>query len=193
MKADFGTYHHTTPRQSEQLREYAERAFSKLLLRLLPSGAKLKILDAGCGLGFLTYVAASCFPKAEIVGLDLFKHDSVSGLSMDRAAQNMKALGIDSRTSFFQHDLTKPMKSNARYDLALSNLVFHNMGKKRFSAYDTVFKALKPKGYFVIADLFPHNKTEMNYFLGRSNLIEEIEGSPLGVRSYKIKVLKKIN
>jgi hypothetical protein len=48
-----------------------------------------------------------------------------------------------------------------QYDLAVSNLVFHNMEKKRFKAYGTVFDALKPKGYFVIGDLFPHGKADM--------------------------------
>jgi len=48
--------------------------------------------------------------------------------------------------------LTKPMESDVRFDLALSDLVFHNMGKKRFKAYGAVFDALKPRGYFVIGD-----------------------------------------
>src|SRR4029077_12499078 len=50
---DFGTYHHSTPKESKAIRERAEKAFSKLLRPLYPSGAPLRILDAGCGLGFL--------------------------------------------------------------------------------------------------------------------------------------------
>ena len=132
VDVDFGTYHHSTPNESNDIRERAEKAFSKLLRPLYPSGAPLRILDAGCGLGFLTYVAAKYFPKASITGVDLFKHGSISEISMDKAANNMRSLGIDSRTSFLKHDLTTPMKSDAQYDLAVSNLVFHNMGKKRF-------------------------------------------------------------
>ncbi len=52
---DFGTYHHSTPEESKHIRECAEKAFSKLLRSLYSSRAALKILDAGCGLGFLTY------------------------------------------------------------------------------------------------------------------------------------------
>jgi len=66
---DFGTYHHSTPEESKRIRQSAEKAFSKLLRPLYPSRAALKILDAGCGLGFLTYVAAECFPKARIAFL----------------------------------------------------------------------------------------------------------------------------
>jgi hypothetical protein len=38
------------------------------------------------------------------------------------------------------------------------------MGKNRFKAYGTVFDALKPRGYFVIGDLFPHGKADMDCF-----------------------------
>lgn len=44
------------------------------------------------GLGFLTYVAAKCFPKARITGVDLFSHGSISGISMEKAGDNMKSL-----------------------------------------------------------------------------------------------------
>jgi len=162
---DFGTYHYSTANESNDIRKRAEKAFSKLLRSLYPSGAPLRILDAGCGLGFLTYVAATSFPKARITGVDLFSatapsssssgHGSLSGISMEKAANNMRSLGIDSRTSFLKHDLTRPMESDPQYDLAVSNLVFHNMGKSRFKAYGTVFDALKPRGLFVIGGLVP--------------------------------------
>jgi cyclopropane fatty-acyl-phospholipid synthase-like methyltransferase len=188
---DFGTYHHSTSEESKRIRESAEKAFSKLLRPLYPSGATLRILDAGCGLGFLTYLAAKRFPKATIMGVDLFRHGSVSALSIDRAMHNIKTLGIDSRTSFLKHDLTKPLKSDVPYDLAISNLVFHNMGKKRFKAYDTVFDALKPRGYFVIGDLFQHAKADMDYFRERSTLIDELDQGGSGRWQYQIKVLRK--
>jgi cyclopropane fatty-acyl-phospholipid synthase-like methyltransferase len=188
---DFGTYHHSTPEESKRLREHAEKAFSKLLRPLYPSRVPLRILDAGCGLGFLTYASARCFPNASITGVDLFRHGSVSELSIDKAVKNMESLGIDSRTSFLQHDLTKPLKSDVRYDLAVSNLVFHNMGKKRFKAYGTVFDALKSRGYFVIGDLFPHGKADMGYFCERSQLIAELHQGSYGRWEYEIKVLRK--
>lgn len=190
-EVDFGTYHHSTPEESQQIREDATRAFSKLLRPLYPSGATLRILDAGCGLGFLTYVVARRFPQARVTGVDLFRDGSVSELSIDKAMENMKSLGIDSRTWFLTHDLTKPLKSDVQYDLAVSNLVFHNMGKKRFKAYETVFDALKPKGYFVIGDLFPHSKADMDYFRKRSTLMNELDQGGSGRWHYQIKVLRK--
>jgi methylase of polypeptide subunit release factors len=120
---DFGTYHHSTPEERKDIRECAERASYKLLRSLYPSRAALRILDAGCGLGFLTYVTAKCFPKSTITGVDLFRRGSMSEFSMDKAVENVKSLGIDSRTSFLKHDLTKPFKLDVPYDLAVSNLV----------------------------------------------------------------------
>ncbi len=191
VDVDFGMYHHTTLEQSKQIREYAEKTFSALLRPLYPARAALRILDAGCGLGFLTYVAAKLFPKASVTDVDLFRRGSMSELSIDKAVKNMKSLGIDSRTSFVKHDLTRPLKSDLRYDLVLSNLVFHNMGWKRFVAYGTVFDALKPKGYFVIADLFPHGKMDTDYFRERSTLINELDQGGSGRWRYQIKVLRK--
>lgn len=191
MHVDFGTYHHSTPKESKDLRKRAEKAFSKLLRALYPSRAPLRILDAGCGLGFLMYVAASCFPKANLTGVDVFRHGSISDISVDKAANNMRSLGIDSRTSFLKHDLTKPIESGVQYDLAVSNLVFHNLGKKRFKAYETVFDVLKPAGFFVIGDSFPHAKADMNYFSQHSTVIKELDQSSSGPWAYKIEVLKK--
>jgi trans-aconitate methyltransferase len=189
-EVDFGTYHHSTPQESNEIRRHAEMSFSKLLQGLYPSDASLRILDAGCGLGFLMSVAAKCFPKALITGVDLFRHGSISGMSVDKAAKNMKCLGMGSRTSFLKHDLTKPMESEAPYDLVLSNLVFHNMGKKRFKGYATVFDALKPGTFFVIGDLFPDDKADLDYFREHSVLINESNESGSGPWNYKIRVLR---
>jgi len=190
---DFGTYHHSTPEESNDIRERAEKAFAELLRSLYRSGAPLRILDAGCGVGFLTSVAAKCFPKAHITGVDLFRHGSMPGISMEKAARNMRCLGIDSRTSFLKHDLTKAMEPEAPYDLTVSNLVFHNLGKKRFKAYETVLEALRLGGLFVIGDLFPHEKADMDYFRECWTLIKELEEGGSGPWVYKIKVLQKVN
>jgi hypothetical protein len=115
----------------------------------------------------------------------------VTQLSLDKVVKNMKSLGIESRASFRRHDLTKPLKSELQYDLAVSNLVFHNMGKKRFNAYGTVFDALKPKGYLVIGDLFPHDKADMDFFSEHSTLVSELAQGGSGRWDYKILVLRK--
>jgi len=144
------------------------------------------------------YVAAKCFPKARITGIDLFKRGSISEISIQKAADNMRSLGIESRTSFLTREAAtspgskpKPMEPVRDYDLAISNLVFHNLGKKRFEAYGTVFGALKRRGYFVLGDLFPYGKSDTDYFRERSTLITESEESGSGPWAYKTMVLRK--
>lgn len=137
------------------------------------------------------YVVAKCFPKARITGVDLFRRGSMQKISMHTAENNMKSLGIAGRTSFLKHDLTKPMKSDAHYDLVVSNLVFHNMRKRRFNAYTSVFDVLKHGGFFVIGDLFPHDKADMDYLRERSTLARELDQNGSGPWAYKIKVLRK--
>ena len=190
-EVDFGTYHHSTPQESNEIRQRAERSFSTLVQGLYPSDASLRILDAGCGLGFLMSVAAKCFPKAHVTGVDLFTHGSISGMSMDKAAKNMTSLGIGARTSFLRHDLTKPLESEAAYDLVLSNLVFHNMGRKRWNGYATVFNVLKPGAFFVIGDLFTDDKADLDYFREHAVLISESDESGSGAWKYKIRVLRR--
>lgn len=97
VDVDFGTYHHSTPTESNEIRERIEKAFAKVLPSFYPSGAALLVLDAGCGLGFLTYVAAKCYPEARVTGVDLFRHGSISGISMEKAANNMRSLGVPAR------------------------------------------------------------------------------------------------
>ncbi len=163
MDTDFGTYHHSTPAESMKLRERAENEFSSLLLTLNERDSSLRILDAGCGLGFLCYVAARLFPFAMIVGVDVFGHGSLLGSSIERAKENMRKLGIGNRVSFLQHDLLKPLNQIEKFDVAISNLVFHNLGSGRFSAYENVFSALKTGGYFIVGDLFPHLDADLEY------------------------------
>lgn len=188
---DFGTYHHTTSEESIAFRKHAQEAFSKLLRPLYPASASLQILDAGCGLGFLISVAAQCFPNARVTGVDLFRHASIAGMSMRKAMRNMELLGIQSRTDFRKHDLAHPLDAGRCFDLVLSNVVFHNLGKKRFKAYQTIFDALKPGGYFVIGDLFPNDDADMDSFLQHAKLVQEIDESGSTSWPYKIKVLRR--
>ena len=188
---DFGTYHHSTPEESNDIRAQAEKAFSRLMKPLYPSKAPLRILDAGCGLGFLVYVAAKCFSEAQVTGIDLFRHGSLARMSIKKAEENMKSLGMNSKTSFLKHDLTKPLKSDAEYDLVVSNLVFHNLGKDSFNAYGHVFHALKPGGYFVLGDVSRNDKADIDYFQEHSTLVKELDLGDSRGWSYTIRVVRK--
>ncbi len=191
LDVDFGTYHHTTPEESRETRKKVEDAFTSIFASLYPPDSVLEILDAGCGLGFLSYVAARHFKHSKVTGIDIFDHESLSEASIGRARENMKSLGLNQSVTFVEHDLTKPTKPEGRYDLIISSLVFHNLGKKRFGAYENVFSALKRGGYFVIGDLFPNEGADIRHLTLHSTVVREIEGEGSGRWKYKIKVLRK--
>ncbi|EQD62020.1 methyltransferase small domain protein, partial [mine drainage metagenome] len=131
---------------------------------MLPASSRLKILDAGCGLGFMSYLAAKCFPNAAITGVDTFEDESLIDSSLEKATQNMRVLNLGDRVHFRKHDLREPLDPETIFDLAVSNLVFHNLGKERFLAYSNILDRVVSGGYFVIADLFPSQSADLKYF-----------------------------
>ena len=191
MEIDFGTYHHSTPEESSNMRSRVETAFSELFTSVYSPESEISILDAGCGLGFLASVAARNFPNSRITGVDVFGHGSLSDASLEKANANMKALNLETRVQLLKHDLRKPLGSNVIYDLAISNLVFHNLGKKRFLAYENVFNALKDGGYFILGDLFPSLKVDLEFFNGRCNEVDEKISEGSGKWAYRILVMQK--
>lgn len=188
---DFGTYHHSTREESEKVRTLVEKEVTSLLTKLFPESSTLRVLDAGCGLGFMSYLAARCFPNALVTAVDTFDNESLVDSSMEKATRNMKALNLDSRVYFKKHDLRKTLDPETIFDLAISNLVFHNLGKERFVAYSNVLRNLSKGGYFVIADLFPRQSADMKFFMENSSIVMEKPLTGKGRWDLQLKVLQR--
>ncbi|ARM74712.1 class I SAM-dependent methyltransferase [Acidianus manzaensis] len=153
-KLYFGTYHHSTFEESEKMREKAKEMFEKAFKRIIDDRNKdLQIIDIGCGLGFLTILSASYFPKATITAVDLFTHSSLKENSKDILKNNLRIAQIYDRVKIVEADITDKLPSG-KFDLAISNLVLHNLGKKRFIAYRNIHDVLKSGSYFINADGF---------------------------------------
>ena len=189
---DFGTYHHSSLEDSIKLRGLVEEKMNQVLGKLYPATQKINILDAGCGLGFIASIAAKQFPDAVITGIDIFDHDSLSGSSMEKALQNMKELGIDKRVLLIEHNLLTPFTIETKFDLAMSNLVFHNLGKKRFKAYDNVIECLSTGGYFILIDLLPEQSIDMDYLRNSFSTVMEIPITGNGKWDLQMKIFQKI-
>jgi cyclopropane fatty-acyl-phospholipid synthase-like methyltransferase len=152
---DFGTYHCTTPRSSEEARERARRLFTRALDDLpLSRSGNLKVLDVGCGLGFLTCLCAEFYPNSSVVGLDTFDHPSLKGSSAEKARRNAESMGVAERTSFERGDVLEYDCASGEFDLIVSNLVFHNLGKKRLDAYGRIARWAVPKASVLVGDIF---------------------------------------
>ncbi|MGC8515617.1 MAG: class I SAM-dependent methyltransferase [Thermoplasmata archaeon] len=150
----YGTYHHTTPEQSEIIRAAIKEVFNDVFLHIGKQTSIENILDAGCGLGFLCEQAAKFFPKSSVIGVDLFGSKSLLEGDLKIAEKNMQIAGLDQRVKFLKADLTDLEVPEKYFDLVISNLVFHNLGKARYDVYPTIGEVLKPGGFFVIGDFF---------------------------------------
>jgi len=154
-RPDFGTYHHSTPAASKRLRERIRVRFADAFASLpFSCDDPLKVLDIGCGLGFLSCVAAENYSKSTVTGFDTFEHPSLRGSSMARAKKNAEIMGLSRRVRFEIGDVLESDYRGGRFDLFVSNLVYHNLGKKRFQAYGKLARWATPSSYAVVGDIF---------------------------------------
>jgi cyclopropane fatty-acyl-phospholipid synthase-like methyltransferase len=154
-QADFGTYHHTTALISQTIREEAKQLFEETFGDLpFSRDTKLKILDIGCGLGFLSCLCAEYYSNAMIIGFDAFEDASLEDSSLEKAQTNARILGFSRRVTFEKQDIFRADYSKQKFDLFVSNLVFHNLEKRRMSAYDRLAAWMTPGSFVVMGDLF---------------------------------------
>jgi cyclopropane fatty-acyl-phospholipid synthase-like methyltransferase len=148
----------------------------------------LKILDVGCGLGFLSCVCAEYYPKARIIGFDTFKHASLKESSLTKTNNNAKILGFSERIKFQKGDVFSSDYSKGNFDLFVSNLVFHNLGRKRINAYERLADWMTPKSYLVLGELFFDYKTDFRRLTSLFGNVQKIHCLNIG-RQYKMLVL----
>ncbi len=163
MDPDFGIYHHSNREESEKLRKNAELLFNESFKKTgMDRESEINILDAGCGLGFLTYIASSYFINARIYALDKFSGNELQGISVEKLKINLETLKISDRVDVIEGDLAEKLNLDESFDLVVSNLVLHNLGRSRFRAYENIKSAMKEGSYFINADGFIRRNIFMN-------------------------------
>jgi len=123
---------------SEYFTEYKARYIAKLV----PTGAPVKLLDFGCGVGLLSSFLKKYLPKCTLHGYD------VSSASIDIVDRNLLAQGL------FTTDIFKLAND---YDLIVASNVLHHIDPR--NRQDTILELrdrLAPGGKIVI---FEHNPT----------------------------------
>lgn len=187
---NFGTYHYTTRAASKKIRVVVKGLFTDAFASL-PFGRddELKILDVGCGLGFLSCVSAEFYKNARITGIDTFKHASLKGSSFERAKENTKVLGYSDRIDFKNGDIFT-FTPTERFDIIVSNLVFHNLGKMRFEAYSRLSSWMQPDSFVVMGEFFFSPKADLTQLSREFRILREAKPES-GFRAYTLLVMSK--
>jgi 2-polyprenyl-3-methyl-5-hydroxy-6-metoxy-1,4-benzoquinol methylase len=173
-RPDFGTYHTSTPADSEKTREGIRLGFAAAFGELpFSRDREMKILDVGCGLGFLSCLCAEHYSKASVTGFDIFEHESLRGSSIARATENAKILGLADRIRFLKADIFDSDFGVEGFDLFVSNLVFHNLGERRFAAYERLASWARPGSYTLLGDRFDTYETDHECLSALFSSIEE--------------------
>jgi cyclopropane fatty-acyl-phospholipid synthase-like methyltransferase len=192
LKPDFGTYHHSTPKSSEKARTIIRQGFITGFGSLpFSKDEKISILDIGCGLGFISCVCAEYYGHANVTGIDIFGHVSLKDSSISKAKENARILGLSDRIHFKKEDALSSNYNEDKFDLFVSNLVFHNFGKRRFEAYDRLASWMAPNSYALLGEVFFNRKADMKY-LSKTFKIEKEIKPKIEVPSYWILALSKI-
>ena len=172
---DYGTYHHSSRENSEKLREEVKTMSNATFERLrIDRNKPLSILDVGCGNGFILSLGALFFPKSLLTGIDPFSGGSLHGSSLSMSRRNMDILGMCERTTIIEADLLNDKLWQGRFDLIVSNLVLHNLGRRRFQAYRIIGDMLKSNGYFINVDLFLQTSAHSDMFLHDMKSVGEL-------------------
>jgi len=187
----FGTYHHSASAASKKTRSVVKAMFTDAFASL-PFGRddELKILDLGCGLGFLSCASAEFYRNARITGIDTFKHSSLRGSSLERAKKNARILGFKDRIDFKKGNVFRFTPAR-KFDILVSNLVFHNFGKMRFEAYSRLSSWIHAGSFIVMGDLFFSHKTDIAHLSKTFRILRQIKPKS-GFGQYALLMMSKV-
>lgn len=124
----------------------------------LLDGLKLRgdeqILDIGCGRGAVLMLAAQRLTTGRAIGVDLWRKRDQSGNAFDATERNAVAEGVADRVELQTADMTGLPFENARFDVIVSSIAFHNVDRRgRGKAIQEAVRVLRPGGRLMIADL----------------------------------------
>ena len=118
-----------------------------------------KVLDAGCGRGLLTILAARKAPLGEILGIDIWSQEQLSENTIEAAQENAEAESVTERVRFQDGDITDLRFGPDCFDKVISCLCLHAIGsrKARNQSLVKLIKLLRPGGEIAILDIL-HTK-----------------------------------
>ena len=122
---------------------------TKLLITRFKLTNKSKILDVGCGKGFLLYEIKKILPGATVVGLDISKHGIKN--CHPSLKNNLKIFDAKKKLPF----------KNGQFDLALSFGLYHNFSIFELEKSLKEFSRISKKNYLMV-ESYKNNKQLFN-------------------------------
>lgn len=122
---------------------------TKLLITRFKLTNKSKILDVGCGKGFLLYEIKKILPGATVVGLDISKHGIKN--CHPSLKNNLKIFDVKKKLPF----------KNGQFDLALSFGLYHNFSIFELEKSLKEFSRISKKNYLMV-ESYKNNKQLFN-------------------------------
>jgi SAM-dependent methyltransferase len=125
-----------------------------LVLEYLEWDGEGKALDIGCGNAPLAIRIAKKYPNAEVTGIDYW--GGTWGYSKGLCEKNAEIEGVSKRVSFERASASALPFADEAFDVAISNLVFHEVRGAR-DKRDVIKEALRvvmKGGRFAFQDLF---------------------------------------
>lgn len=106
-----------------------------------------KILDAGCGVGSISFWLAKEYSDIKVVGINISK------TQIDKADHFSKKFKLNERMEFLERDYLNTGFADESFDIVFSiESVCHTEDKNNF--IKEAYKILKPEGRLVIGDFF---------------------------------------
>ncbi|MBN1375358.1 MAG: class I SAM-dependent methyltransferase [Dehalococcoidia bacterium] len=111
-------------------------------------------IDIGCGNGALAINVAKNFPDAAVTGIDYW--GAQWDYARDKCIKNAEAEGVADRIVFQKASASKLPFGDGKFDLAVSNFVFHEVDdtKDKKEVVKEALRVVKKGGRFVFQDLF---------------------------------------
>jgi SAM-dependent methyltransferase len=125
-----------------------------LLLARLDWDGRGQALDIGCGNAPLAIKLAQRFPAAQVTGIDDWGKDWDYSKGVCEA--NARLEGVEARTRFQKASASALPFAAETFDLAVSNLVFHEVSdaQNKRAVIREALRVVKKGGKFVFQDLF---------------------------------------
>ncbi len=123
-----------------------------LIMHSIPWRSNEHVLDVGCGSGILTFASAKHVPSGKVVGIDIWdKH--AGGGTPHLFWRNAEAEGVMDRVELQNVNAAEMPYADHHFDVVVSSLAVHHMGRDAQKAVQEMIRVLKPGGYLALFDV----------------------------------------